>query len=92
MLFSEVSPSGELQYQVVGKGTHRLDQDGTGSFWWFGLGRLANPPERIFSHPNRLRGREARLDDFSSMAPNRQLFFFFFKAFECTFCYHFFVF
>ena len=39
----------------------------------FGMGRLANPPERIFSRPNRLRGREARLDGFSSMAPNRQL-------------------
>ena len=26
-----------------------------------------------FSRPNRLRGREARLDGFSSMAPNRQL-------------------
>ena len=38
-----------------------------------GLGRLANPPERIFSRPNRLRGREARLDGFSSTAPNRQL-------------------
>ena len=35
--------------------------------------RLANSPERIFSRLNRLRGREARLDGFSSMAPNRQL-------------------
>ena len=32
-----------------------------------------DPPERIFSRPNRFRGREARLDGFSSMVPNRQL-------------------
>ena len=34
---------------------------------------MGNPPERIFSRPNRLRGREPRLDGFSSMALKRQL-------------------
>ena len=84
MLFSEVSPSGELQYQLslelnfllslfLGRWKMELTD-------WIKMGQVVSDGLdwagwRIFFRPNRLRGREARLDGFSSMADRTGNFF-----------------